>query len=233
MSDWHRITLSQTNCYLLKVKDGFMLVDCGNAHDKKTFLNTIQTLGIAMTDIRYLFLTHHHNDHCGLLHELVSKNPEIKVILSEKCAAYLRVGTHQKHIKQRYASRMLELVVGIFVKLNRDFSEEFTPYVTRSNDVVVKENDVLPPDMGIQGKILRTPGHTEDSISLVIRDVAFVGDAARNVLNGLGASYLPILMYDREICYSSWLKIAAEAKTICPAHGKCFGTDELNKHILT
>lgn len=230
MLNWHRIKLSQTNCYILKAKDGFMLVDCGNAHDKETFLKSIQALGIAIADIRYLFLTHHHNDHVGLLNDLVSMNPNVIVILSEKCASYLKTGRHYNHPKQRYANARLRLVVEMFAKLNGGFSLEFPPYVVRSQDIVIPEdNDTLLPELGIQGKILGTPGHTDDSISLVVGDVAFVGDAVRNLLHVLGAPYLPFLFYDLETCYASWLKITAEAKMICPAHGKSFEAEKLRK----
>ena len=232
MFNWHRITLSQTNCYILKAKDGFMLVDCGNAHDKETFLKSIQALGVDIAEMRYLFLTHHHNDHVGLLNDLVSMNPNVKVILSKKCAAYLEAGRHYNHPKQKYAHSMLRLVVEIFAKLNGGFSEEFTPYVVRSQDIVIPEdNDTLLPELGIQGKILGTPGHTEDSISLIMGDVAFVGDAVRNLVPALGAAYLPFLLYDPETCYASWLKITAETKMICPAHGKCFEAEKLRKRL--
>ncbi len=126
----------------------------------------------------------------------------------------------------------MHLIVGMFAKLNGGFSEEFTPYVVRSQDIVIQEdNDRIPPELGIEGEILSTPGHTEDSISLVVGDVAFVGDAARNLLHVLGAPYLPFLFYDPEICYASWLKITAEAKMICPAHGKCFEAAKLSKRL--
>lgn len=223
MSKMHRIRLSQTNCYLLQAKGSFLLIDCGNAHDKQTFLNSLRALGIAITEIRYLFITHHHNDHTGLINDLVSLNPDITVILSEKCAAYLKTGRHHNHPTQRYASPLLRLIVGMFTKLNKGFSE-FTNYVTRSQDIVVQEdNDTFFPELGIPGRILFTPGHTEDSISLVVGEIAFVGDAARNSLNILGAPYHPFILNDLESCYASWsILIAAGAKTICPAHGKPF-----------
>lgn len=73
-----------------------------------------------------------------------------------------------------------------------------------------------------------TPGHTEDSISLVAGEAAFVGDAARNTLNFAGMSYHPILLYDEEICRESWNRLINEGvKRIFPAHGRPFDATKL------
>jgi glyoxylase-like metal-dependent hydrolase (beta-lactamase superfamily II) len=77
-----------TNCYLLKTASGFLLIDCGNENDRKTFLNKLKQLHISLKDINYLLITHHHNDHCGLLNFITSENPAIKVIMSSKCAGF-------------------------------------------------------------------------------------------------------------------------------------------------
>ncbi len=37
--------------------------------------------GIAFSEIKYIFLTHAHDDHAGFLNELLSKYPELKVII--------------------------------------------------------------------------------------------------------------------------------------------------------
>lgn len=223
------ITLSQTNCYLLKAKDGYLLIDCGNAYDTKVFLSSISKLGIAPTDIHYLFLTHHHSDHCGLLNFLMSANPKIRVIMSKKCAEYLKTGTHYKHNNERYSNSALRLIIGTYSRLNKKWSESFEPFFIRTEDMIVEyDNDTLLSLLGIKGMILITPGHTEDSISIVTGKAAFVGDAARNMLNITGTPYQPLLLYDLEACYRSWDKlIKVGAKKIYPAHGKPFDIQRL------
>jgi glyoxylase-like metal-dependent hydrolase (beta-lactamase superfamily II) len=54
--------------------------------------------------------------------------------------------------------------------------------------MVVSSDDFdLLKNIGIEGKILYTPGHLRDSISVVLSDGnAFVGDAAMNFLNFCG-----------------------------------------------
>lgn len=222
------IRLAQTNCYLLEAKDGYLLIDCGSLSDKQAFLKSIRKRGIALTDIHYLFLTHHHADHCGLVAFLIAANPQMQVIMSHLCAGYLKTGKHFQHPNEHYANPALGRIVDTYSKFNRNLSNSFTPFYSRSEDIHIEsDNDTLLPELGIQGKILLTPGHTEDSISMVTDKFAFVGDAARNTLNFTGTPYQPMLLYDLEVCYRSWDKLLAEgAKTILPAHGKPFQADK-------
>ncbi len=223
------ITLSQTNCYVLKAKEGYLLIDCGNVSDKKAFLSNLGKLGIALADISYLFLTHHHNDHSGLLGFMISANPKIQVIMSSKCAQYLKNGIHYKHRDERYPNPALRLMLKIYTRLNRNWSENFVPYFTRASDIIIdQDDDYVLSELGVEGRILFTPGHTDDSISLVTDKAAFVGDAARNMLNFTGRPYHPILLYDLAACYESWDKLLnTGASTIYPSHGKPFDSVRL------
>lgn len=223
------LTLPQTNCFLIRLEHGYLLVDCGRLQDKDRFLQTLDKLGVSVTDLSYLFLTHHHNDHCGLLNFLVTANPSIRVIMSKKCAQYLAVGTHCKHAGERYANAALGLIVGAYTRLNKNWPEIFPLYDYRREDIIIEaDNDNVLPRFGIEGKILMTPGHTVDSISLISGQAAFVGDAARGMLNFAGRPYYPILLYDSATCRQSWQKLAcAGAKQVFPAHGKPFHINKL------
>lgn len=232
MLNFETISLSQTNCYLLKAGNGYLLVDCGNAYDKEIFLSSLSKLGIDPTDIRYLFLTHHHSDHCGLLEWLLSANPQMGVVMSKKCAEYLKTGAHCKNKNERYSNPALGLIVGTYSRFSKTpLNETFASYFARSEDIVVEcDNDTVFSDMNIDGRILFTPGHTEDSISIIADHVAFVGDAARNILNLTGTPYQPILIYDLEACHESWNKLINEgARLICPAHGKPFRAERISR----
>ena len=74
-----------------------------------------------------------------------------------------------------------------------------------------------------------TPGHTEDSISVLLSDgSAIVGDVAMNFLNICHTRHSPIYIQDFEEMYGSWKKLIEHgAKTIYPAHGKPFSAEEL------
>jgi glyoxylase-like metal-dependent hydrolase (beta-lactamase superfamily II) len=94
MLSWSIIPLSLTNCYLLELEKGFLLVDCGRARDKDRLEKALNKLGLSSADLSCLFLTHHHSDHCGLLPMLTAKNPGLTVIMSEKCSQFLMPGRH-------------------------------------------------------------------------------------------------------------------------------------------
>jgi len=206
-----------------------LLIDCGNKSDAYTLVKAIHNQGITLKDINYLLLTHHHSDHCGLLTFLVNENPNMKVIMSDKCAEYLKAGVNFKDENEKYSSALLRLILGIYFKFNGKITDRFEPYSSRAKDRIIKsDDDTILPKLGIEGKVLLTPGHTADSISVIAEDIAFVGDAARNMLNFFGASYKPLLISELESCNSSLKKILESgASTICPAHGKPFSADRL------
>jgi len=223
------IILSGSGCYLLKGRNGFILIDCGSRNDMDRLMKKLKQNGIKPEDIHYLFLTHHHSDHCGLLNLLTVINPRIKIIMSGKCSEYLQSGKHFSHMDERYASQALRIIAGTYLKLAKNNSTGFTPYIPQEADIIINEDsESILPKLGIQGSILMTPGHTEDSISLVTGGSAFVGDAARNLLNFTGAPYEPILLYDREACRKSWRKLLSTgAETIYPGHGRPFEAKRL------
>lgn len=229
MINYHLIKLSQTCCYILKLKEGYLLIDCGRSSDQQEFLNSIHKLEITLYDIRYLFLTHHHNDHCGLLPFLTAENPEIRVIMSHTCAEYLKTGRHFKAAQEHYANSRLRLLLTLYARFRQQLTDNFTPYFHRPVDILLDgDKTPLPPELGIDGKFISTPGHTADSFSFVLDQLAFVGDAARHILNFTGTPYQPILLYDLNACYRSWSILLREGvETICPAHGQAFPVEKL------
>lgn len=62
--------------------------------------------------------------------------------------------------------------------------------------------------LGIDGQILHTPGHTHDSMSIVLADGrAFVGDLAMTLLSFCGCRSRPIYVTDLDQVYRSWQKL--------------------------
>ena len=81
----------------------------------------------------------------------------------------------------------------------------------------------------LEGKILFTPGHTSDSISLRIGDKIFCGDAAMNGLPSV--KRFTIWIENTADFEESWEKmLSADAETIYPAHGKPFAKNDLSKY---
>src|SRR4030042_5592986 len=57
-----------TLCYLVKMPEGWLMVDSGFNHDYSfdSLCRQLDSLGISLQDIRWLLITHFHPDHMGL-----------------------------------------------------------------------------------------------------------------------------------------------------------------------
>lgn len=60
-----------TNCFLLKSKDGYLLIDTGFPGEYNSFLKKLTKININISDIKYLLITHCLVDHIGFAYELV------------------------------------------------------------------------------------------------------------------------------------------------------------------
>jgi len=241
--DFIAIKLSVTTCYLVRNGVQYLLVDTGYVADWDLFCAGLKKAGVKLSQISHLLLTHHHDDHCGLLPELLRENPAIRVILSRPCKELIAKGendlTHGggllnkrvafliKH-KQTYVS----LVLG--KKIDKESNLKFPPYFVRACDILVDDNTALR-DIGlaIDGTILTTPGHTVDAISLLFPDGdCLVGDAAASMLAFAGTKNCVIFICDMAEYYRSWQKLLdAGAKRLYPAHGKPFSAQKLRANM--
>lgn len=80
----------------------------------------------------------------------------------------------------------------------------------------------------LSGKILFTPGHTADSISLKVHNLIFCGDAAMNGLPSLHR--ITIWIENKKEFKTSWQVLLDEnADYIYPAHGRRFKSCDLQR----
>ena len=84
--------------------------------------------------------------------------------------------------------------------------------VTGINAIAVNETREKLRSIGIDGEIISTPGHSPDSVTLILDEgIAFTGDLTPEIA----------LPDDDVICRSSWKNIYGKKVTkIYPAHGK-------------
>jgi glyoxylase-like metal-dependent hydrolase (beta-lactamase superfamily II) len=150
MDHFVTLTVNSTHFYLIHAKGGWLLVDAGWSLPQ--FTSQMKAHKIGFSEIRYVMFTHHHPDHAGLVQNI-----------KELSGAKLII--HEKQIP--------------FLKDLRAYYEKKGGY----EPIRVEKQDLISPDRaklqacGIEGEILETPGHSEDSISLVLdRGAAFIGD---------------------------------------------------------
>lgn len=213
--------------YLIKLKDGYLLIDTSWPRRYKRFLRKIKKYNLQITDIKYLFLTHSHTDHTGFAYELL-KDSGAKLIVHENAIPLLRNGVME--LEAEPTNRFMRVMFRFVNKL----VEASYPEITIDDKriiVIKKDKDIpIPKEIGLKGKIIVTPGHTKDSISLVLEDgKGFVGDlCTNNIWLFLGLGKRPPLNVGKDIVLKSWEKLAINGvKEIYPAHGKPFPIEKL------
>jgi glyoxylase-like metal-dependent hydrolase (beta-lactamase superfamily II) len=237
------LKLSVTNCFLVKARDHYVLIDTGYEDDWDLFRARLKEADVGLFQINHVILTHHHDDHCGLLNNILRENNSIKVVMSHLCKDLILKGendlTHgggflNKQIAFLMRRRRLYLSLILKKVIAKGKIDMFPPYRLRDCDIVVTGDTGLR-EIGIplDGKIIETPGHTMDSVSILFEDGdCLIGDAAANFLQFLGSKYCVVLITDMGAYYQSWEKvIAAGARRIFPAHGAPFTVDKLKTNL--
>jgi len=142
-------------------------------------------------------ITHHHPDHAGLTQE-IKRAANARLIILEKQIPFL------ENLKAFYAGK-----------------GNYEPIRIEASDLVLQSsNRAVLREIGIQGEIIETPGHSDDSVSLVLDSgMAFIGDL-----------HPPDFVPDeaRDATCQSWNKLVRlNIKTVYPAHGKPYPIEGL------
>jgi glyoxylase-like metal-dependent hydrolase (beta-lactamase superfamily II) len=221
----HRLKLGWTQCYLLKCTGGYLLIDTDYPKHYRLFEKKLANLGISTSDIKYLLLTHNHDDHAGFAAELV-RSTGCQVIAHRNALSPLMQGKSEG--AGNPVNWRIQIVLTFYALFHGEWN--FPPLTLTERDFVIEgDNDTLLKGVGIDGVILHTPGHTRDSISVLLSDgSAFVGDAAMNFLRWTGVGHRPIYIDDINTVYGSWRKLRERgARVVYPSHGRPFSATEL------
>jgi glyoxylase-like metal-dependent hydrolase (beta-lactamase superfamily II) len=167
------------------------MVDAGWPNTFSQLLQLMNQHDISVNEINYLFVTHFHPDHAGLTQNL--KDLGTNLIL-------------------------LEVQVPYVAKLNLLFKKNpkanFKDIMTNNNIILTEEDSrSFLESIGIDGELLTTPGHSDDSVSLIIDDCCvFTGDLPSPSLAEA---------YDDLVIDDSWNMIQKHnIKKIYPGHGE-------------
>ncbi len=220
------VKLGWTRCFLLKCTGGYLLIDTDYEKYYALFEKKLASLGIATSDIKYMLLTHHHDDHAGFAAELVRRTG-CRVIAHHNAVSALQQGKSEDACGKP-VNRRIQIVFSFYMLLHKEF--KFPPVRLAEKDILIEgDNDTVLKGIGIDGIILHTPGHTRDSVSVLLSDgSAFVGDAAMNFLRWTGVGHRPIYIEDINAVYESWRKLRERgARVIYPAHGRPFSATKL------
>jgi glyoxylase-like metal-dependent hydrolase (beta-lactamase superfamily II) len=142
-----------TNYYVLADTAPRLLVDAGWPGTLGTMQSTCKRMGLRLEDIPYQLVTHYHPDHAGLAEELKRLGVRL-LVLDTQLAAIPLLHTHVKP------------------------TDHYTAIQSVGNVLIsIAESRAFLARIGVQGVILSTPGHSDDSVSLVLDSgEAFTGD---------------------------------------------------------
>ncbi len=191
---------SNTNTYLIEGERGTILFDTGWAGTFPMFCAELGRQGKKLNDIDYLLISHFHPDHYGIAQEIADKGPVFLVCDVQKEYVHSSEAFFEKD------KRMSFFPI-------RDDKVKF---------ISVSESRGVLAGLGIEGELIHTPGHSDDSISLWLdKGDLFVGD-----LNPL---YELELHKGTEIG-KSWEKLLAlDPKTVYYGHAKTAVLDTKEK----
>lgn len=178
-----------TNYWVVSAGTSRLLVDLGYPGTMGILRSRLKQMDVPLKEIHYALATHYHIDHAGLAQELKQLGIPLLVLDVQLSAIPLmkRFTKPQDH----------------FVDITLD--DSLTISCSESRELLER--------MGMHGEILPTPGHSEDSVSLLLDDgSAFTGD-----LTPLETAWGE----DAEIVRASWnLLLHKGARRIYPGHGK-------------
>jgi glyoxylase-like metal-dependent hydrolase (beta-lactamase superfamily II) len=227
------IPLSMSHTYLICCQGGYLQIDTGYEHDYPLYRMNLAKAGIPIESIRYLLLTHHHDDHAGFLHEL-AQDTDLTIIAHQQAVGLLRSGKNDKTRGGGYVNRFIKFLAAIKMRFDPRWTLTFPPFTLRRKDILLTGDDTnVLHHLGIAGTILYTPGHCIDHVSMILdTGETFCGDAAASFLLWAGTHYCTVFMTDMEEAYRSWDKMLnSGAQTIYPAHGRPFPANRLRQNM--
>lgn len=210
------------NNYLVSTEIGYILIDTGYAGGFPHFMKQLRKHGIDPKEIRYVFLTHAHDDHAGFLNEVLAVTGA-QVILHPKAIEGLKRG--QNAFKGGCSSRLAWLFCQVLALFGHG-DHRYPPIKEEYLDRLIPIDSDRFKALGFPYEVLETPGHTADHIALFVRDVLICGDAA---MNGFPSRRRIIIwIEDLDQYRESWKRIMdAKPCMLYPGHGKPFQTGDL------
>lgn len=233
MIDLIKIPLSISTTYLLSSPAGILQIDTGYDRDYPLYQKALKKLGLTPGEIKYLLLTHHHDDHAGFLNEL-TRDSSLKIIAHQQAQSLLMTGKNDTTRGGGYVSSFVKFIVDAKMRLDPNWTLSFPPFELRPDDILIQDDDdSLLRQFGFPGRVLYTPGHCIDHVAAVLdTGEVFCGDAASNFLLFAGTRFCPVFMTDMEAAYRSWQKMLdAGGRIFYPAHGKSFPARKLVENM--
>ena len=198
---------------------GYVLVDSGYIGDGSRILRQLSEAGLKRENARLLLITHGHSDHYGSALQL-REALGIKVAVHSADAANLREATNGVLSPDGLRGKVMRSIGSILNGSRRTCPPLEPDWLLEGGE------DLL--ELGIEGEILHTPGHTAGSVSVALDDGAcLVGDLLMATVP-FQRPGLPYFMESRRAVKDSIeLILQSDPKVIYPTHGRPINGREL------
>jgi ribonuclease/clavin/mitogillin len=177
-----------TNYWVIGVRSSRLLFDLGWPGTMDAMLANMRRKSVPLAEIRFGLASHFHIDHAGLAQEFRQAGVRL-LVMETQIHAILQMKRYTKP---------------------RDHYTEIT--TDDLEPVCFAESRALLQEIGIGGEILSTPGHSDDSVSLLLDDGSvFTGDLTPEEYPEAGTP---------ELVTASWRMLRERgARMVYPAHG--------------
>ena len=225
----NKVKLGINNLYLFKNNNGdYLLLDTGLACKEDLILNKINKVIGDYNKIKVIVITHSHSDHIGNLKLLLDKiKREDKIVIIHGSAKDIML-TGEKIIPNGFYKFSKYISKKLKAKSSGNFQKGFENLEEKDfkdvNFLDFKDYEEFSlNEYGFKNlKVIYTPGHSKDSISLVYNDeYLFCGDMIQNLF--FKYPLIPLFGDDIEELISSWKKAIEKGYSrIYPATSKSY-----------
>jgi hydroxyacylglutathione hydrolase len=212
-----RVLSGFSNSYLIEIDEISILVDTGRASSYKSLLKNMERTKSSKNKLTFLILTHTHYDHCQSAKQIKLGN-NCQIIVSRKAIDSISNG---------YAKipNGTILITKLISKYGQSLGKRLTRYESFEYDILIDNDHNFQVDT-LNINIIETPGHSSDSICIIVNDeIAIVGDAMFGVFK---KSVFPPYCDDIPEMIRSWNKLLnTNCKLFLPGHG-----NEISRGLL-
>lgn len=162
---------------LLKDDNELILIDCGYPDSAPKLENEMNKIGLSLSQLTKVIITHHDHDHMGALREIKERYPAVKILCSKEEFPYIT--GQRKSLRLRQAEEIQELLP----ESEKEGGMQFQWFIASIQKVdiddvsIINCGDILPFCGGIE--VVDTKGHMPGHISLYVEKekTLIAGDA--------------------------------------------------------
>jgi glyoxylase-like metal-dependent hydrolase (beta-lactamase superfamily II) len=214
-----RIELTFVNAYLIKVSEGFILIDTGLAMHWEKLESQLLLVGCLPDKLKLVIITHGDLDHTGNCAKLQEKY-RCKLALHKDDSLMVENGLLPKRKTRSFYAKVFSLIRKLF--RGKFTFDKFKP------DIYLSDGQDLN-EYGFNATVVHIPGHTKGSIGILTDDGnLFAGDTFTNRRKPEKANYIE---NHSELENSINRLKKMNIRMIYPGHGKPFKMEEIARKL--